>query len=67
MAAAKWPLNEVGAALQRRQVQRLSAVFSMLLRSHAQRLVTGGWKASLPTPLIREGVTCCWLRLALLA
>lgn len=51
MAAAKWPLNEVGAALQRRQVQRLSAVMSMLLRSHAQRLVTGGWKASLPTPV----------------
>jgi len=44
VAAAKWPLSEVGDALQKRQVLRLSAVVSVLLRSHAQRLVTGGWK-----------------------
>lgn len=51
MAAAQWPLDEVGSALRQRQVQRLSNVLSMLLRSHAQRLVSGGLKASLHHPV----------------
>jgi len=44
LAAAQWPLNEVGAALRQRRLQRLSCVLHVLVRSHAQRLVAGGWR-----------------------
>ena len=43
-AAAAWPLSEVGAALRQRRLLRLSSVVSVLVRSHAQRLVNGGWR-----------------------
>lgn len=43
-AAAAWPLSEVGAAFRQRRLLRLSLVLNVLVRSHAQRLVSGGWQ-----------------------
>lgn len=43
-AAAAWPLSEAGSALKQRRFMRLTAVLNVLLRSHAQRFVTGGWR-----------------------
>jgi len=44
LAAAEWPLSEFGAAFRQRRLLRLSSVLNVLLRSHAQRLVNGGWR-----------------------
>ena len=44
IATAQWPLNEIGAALHHRRLQRLSCVGTVLLRSHVQQLVAAGWR-----------------------